>query len=68
LLHRSEQGLNIPFFVDSDSASESSNASSTIERKTKAVAKPKIKDVEVPDTMKDMQATFSGIFGEKNKI
>ena len=22
-------------------------------------------DVEVPDTMKDMQATFSGIFGEK---
>jgi len=53
---------------DSDSVSESSNASSTIEKKTKAVAKPKIKDVEVPDTMKDMQATFSGIFGEKNKI
>jgi len=23
------------------------------------------KDVEVPDTMKDMQATFSGIFGER---
>jgi len=23
------------------------------------------KDVDVPDTMKDMQATFSGIFGEK---
>ena len=22
-------------------------------------------DVDVPDTMKDMQATFSGIFGEK---
>ena len=43
LLRRSEQGLNIPFFVDSDSASESSNASSTIEKKTKAVAKPKIK-------------------------
>jgi len=29
------------------------------------MAKPKIKDVEVPETMKDMQATFSGIFGER---
>jgi len=54
---------------DSDSGSSvSSDASSTIEKKSKsggAVAKPKIKDVEVPETMKDMQATFSGIFGEK---
>jgi len=52
---------------DSDSASLSSNASSTIEKKPKsaAPAKGKIKDVEVPDTMKDMQATFSGIFGER---
>lgn len=53
---------------ESDSASESSNASSTIVRKTEknSVAKPKIKDEQVPDTMKDLQATFSGIFGEKN--
>ena len=27
-----------------------------------------LQDVDVPDTMRDMQATFSGIFGEnKNK-
>jgi len=52
---------------ESDSASESSNASSTIVRKSEknSVAKPKIKDEQVPDTMKDLQATFSGIFGEK---
>eukprot|EP00092_Neocalanus_flemingeri_P023116 GFUD01025064.1.p1 GENE.GFUD01025064.1~~GFUD01025064.1.p1 ORF type:complete len:627 (+),score=199.24 GFUD01025064.1:96-1976(+) len=52
---------------ESDSASESSNASSTIVRKTEknSVAKPKIKDEKVPDTMQDLQATFSGIFGEK---
>jgi len=54
--------------LDSDSESVSSDASSTIERKrTGAVSKPKIKDVEVPDTMRDMQATFSGIFGESKK-
>merc|ERR1719150_3149381 len=54
---------------DSDSESLSSNASSTVEKRSRngvagAVSKPKIKDVEVPDTMRDMQATFSGIFGE----
>lgn len=54
---------------DSDSISESSNASSTIVRKTEkgSVAKPRIKDENVPETMKDMQATFSGIFGESKK-
>jgi len=51
---------------ESDSASESSNASSTIVRKGPA-GKPKIKDEQVPDTMKDLQATFSGIFGENKK-
>jgi len=52
---------------ESDSASESSNASSTIVRKGPA-GKPKIKDTEqVPDTMTDLQATFSGIFGENKK-
>jgi len=53
--------------TESDTASESSNASSTIVMKTEknSIPKPKIKDESVPDTMKDMQATFSGIFGEK---
>jgi len=54
---------------DSDSVSESSNASSTIIRKKdkNSVDKQKLKDEPVPDTMKDLQATFSGIFGENKK-
>jgi len=54
---------------ESDSVSESSNASSTIIRKEdkSTVDKQKTKDEPVPDTMKDLQATFSGIFGENKK-
>jgi len=54
---------------ESESPSESSNASSTIIRREEKISTPKqkIKDEQVPDTMKDLQATFSGIFGENKK-